>query len=61
MMLILEIHGSWHWHPGYVRASIAGQPFHRCWWGWFALAWTRLSLPEYQLACRTGQVEWRLH
>lgn len=59
MTVILEINRPFQWRPGYFYGTIAHQFFRRIWWGWFALAWMPLSLPKYQAAVASGQVEWR--
>jgi hypothetical protein len=60
MTIIVEVNRPWQSRPGYFYGTVAGQTFRRVWWGYIALAWTPLSLPDYQAACASGQVEWQI-
>jgi hypothetical protein len=60
MTFILEINGPFQWLPGKFRGTVGRKTFRRVWWFWFALAWTPLSLPEYQREIESGTIEWTI-
>ncbi len=59
-MLVLEAGGPFQAKPGSFNEQLAGKPFRRWWWAWFAVAYYPGSLFEFHEIVAADRSEWRV-
>lgn len=61
MTVFIEVNNPVQLKPGYFKGQFKDQYFRRVWWLWFAIAWVKMDLYDYNRHVSSGATEWRLH